>query len=83
MLAPALVVAALVGAVPAQANDPVCNEAENSFRGGYDVAAGDPVPPAFNRGSQMAIGRGEGVEHAAAVSPALAPCEPRGGGGNA
>src|SRR3954470_7477576 len=78
--APALVVAALIGAAPAQASPSsktvVCNEAENSARGGYVVSGGavDPNPPAFLRGSQMRIGAGAGVANAAAHSPALREC---------
>ena len=53
----------------------VCNEAENSPRGGYVVTDGpiDPVPPAFLRGSQMRVGNGHGagLEDAAEHSPAL------------
>jgi hypothetical protein len=80
MLAPALVIAALVAAAPAQAgqssNTPVCNQAENSFRGDYYLGySSDPTPPAFNRGLQMTIGGGAGVVRAASVSPALAVCE--------
>jgi hypothetical protein len=79
MLAPALVVAALVAAAPAQAGQsstvPVCNQAENSFRGDYNLGYGsDPTPPAFNRGLQMQIGNGAGVGRAADASPALAVC---------
>jgi hypothetical protein len=62
----------------------VCNEAENSPRGGYVVTGGpvDPNPPAFLRGSQMRVGNGhgKGLEHAAEVSPALRLCGPEGGG---
>ena len=50
-----------VGAlVPAAEAGTVCNEAENSHRGGYVVTGGivDPVPPAFLRGSQMSVGNG-------------------------
>jgi hypothetical protein len=66
----------------------VCNEAENSPRGGYVVTDGpvDPVPPAFLRGSQMRLGNGHsaGLENAAEHSPALRVCGPEGpptGGG--
>ena len=54
----------------------VCNEAENSPRGGYTVGPGDPRPPAFLRGSQMRVGNGHGagLANAAERSPALAPC---------
>jgi hypothetical protein len=82
LVVPALVVTALSGAVPAQADTTsdtaVCNEAENSHRGGYVLTDGgpdDPAPPAFDRGEPMAIGAGAGVEHAAEVSPALHECE--------
>jgi hypothetical protein len=80
MLAPAMVVAALVAAAPAQAgqssNVPVCNQAENSFRGDYYLGySSDPTPPAFNRGLQMSVGGGVGTARAAAESPALAVCE--------
>jgi hypothetical protein len=90
LLAPALVVAALVGAAPAHAADTssnviVCNEAENSARGGYVVSGGtvDPSPPAFNRGSAMRIGDGAGVTNAADRSPALRECAPPRSGGDA
>jgi len=63
----------------------VCNEAENSHRGGYTVNGGpvDPNPPAFLRGSQMRVGKGDnaGLEHAAERSPALRTCGPESGGG--
>jgi len=88
-IVPALVAIAAV-AIPgvAAADDgvAVCNEAENSSRGGYVVTGGpvDPVPPAFLRGSQMRVGNGEGVQNAAEHSPALRLCGPEdgpGGGG--
>jgi hypothetical protein len=66
----------------------VCNEAENSHRGGYQVSGGivDPKPPAFLRGSQMRVGNdgSAGLSHAADRSPALRQCAPddgEGGGG--
>lgn len=63
----------------------VCNEAENSYRGGYVVSDGidDPLPPAFLRGSQMSVGNDDavGLDNAADVSPALRQCEPPDGGG--
>jgi hypothetical protein len=62
----------------------VCNEAENSHRGGYTVNGGpvDPNPPAFLRGSQMRVGKGNaGLVHAAERSPALRTCGPDGTGG--
>ena len=67
-------------AVPntASATD-VCNEAENSHRGGYTVNGGpvDPNPPAFLRGSQMRVGKGNaGLVNAAFHSPALRTCGP-------
>ncbi len=62
----------------------VCNEAENSHRGGYTVSGGpvDPNPPAFLRGSQMRVGKGDnaGLERAAERSPALRTCGPAGRG---
>jgi hypothetical protein len=77
MLAPAVLAAALVAAAPAQAGQgattPVCNQAENSFRGDYNLgASSDPTPPAFNRGLQFAVGA---PVRAAEASPALAVCE--------
>jgi hypothetical protein len=63
----------------------VCNEAENSHRGGYTVNGGpvDPNPPAFLRGSQMRVGNGngKGLVNAAERSPALRTCGPNDGGG--
>ena len=65
----------------------VCNEAENSHRGGYTVNGGpvDPNPPARLRGSQMRVGKGNaGLVNAALHSPALRTCGPTetpGGGG--
>jgi hypothetical protein len=63
----------------------VCNEAENSPRGGYVVTGGlvDPNPPAFLRGSQMRVGNGNanGLENAAEHSPALRLCGPEEGDG--
>jgi hypothetical protein len=62
----------------------VCNEAENSHRGGYTVNGGpvDPNPPAFLRGSQMRVGNGngKGLVNAAERSPALRTCGPNAGG---
>ena len=63
----------------------VCNEAENSWQGGYTVT-GDPVdpnPPARLLGSQMRVGNGHGagLENAAEHSPALRLCGPEGGDG--
>jgi hypothetical protein len=88
---PSLVAVAAV-AIPAVASADdgvsVCNEAENSPRGGYVVTGGpvDPNPPAFLRGSQMRVGNGKGagLENAAEHSPALRLCGPEGpptGGG--
>ena len=89
---PSLVTVAAV-AIPAVASADdgvsVCNEAENSPRGGYVVTDGpvDPVPPAFLRGSQMRVGNGNGagLVNAAEHSPALRVCglegPPPGGGG--
>jgi hypothetical protein len=74
--------AALVAAFApaAQADTTVCNEAENSPRGGYVVTDGpvDPAPPAFLRGSTMNVGDGAGVVNAAEHSPALRVCGPEG-----
>ncbi len=70
---------------PASQAATVCNEAENSHRGGYEVSGGtvDPMPPAFLRGSQMRVGNGSsaGLENAANRSPALRQCAPSGGDG--
>ena len=89
----ALTAALAFSAVPtaAKATD-VCNEAENSYRGGYTVS-GDPVdpnPPARLKGgpgAQMRVGNGKGVGlvNAALHSPALRTCGPGTGdtgGGN-
>jgi hypothetical protein len=80
-LAAAVAILALA-AVPAAAgaDTVVCNEAENSPRGGYVVTDGpiDPNPPAFLRDSQMRLGDGEGLVGAAEQSPALRQCEPDG-----
>ena len=77
-VAATLALAALPAA--AGADTVVCNEAENSPRGGYVVTDGpvDPAPPAFLRGSQMRLGDGEGLVGAAEYSPALRQCEPEG-----
>src|SRR5690349_25119128 len=85
----AVYLSSLAPAAPAGAAT-VCNEAENSARGGYSVSGGivDPVPPAFLRGSQMRVGNdgSAGLAHAADVSPALRQCgtppPPTGGGGD-
>ncbi len=80
-------VAYLAALAPAGQAATVCNEAENSHRGGYEVSGGivDPVPPAFLRGSQMRVGndKSKGLDHAADRSPALRQCAPddNGGGG--
>ena len=75
------VLTAAIGAPSAGAATTVCNEAENSPRGGYVVLdpLADPNPPAFLRGSQMRVGNGngEGLENAAAHSPALQVCVPK------
>jgi hypothetical protein len=83
-----LCTAALVAAMApaARADTVVCNEAENSHRGGYVVTGDlvDPVPPAFLRGSTMKVGDGAGLANAAEHSPALRTCAPEGsddGGG--
>jgi hypothetical protein len=83
-----LCTAALLAAMApvAHADTIVCNEAENSHRGGYVVTGNlvDPMPPAFLRGSTMRVGQGAGLEHAATQSPALRTCGPEGqdGGGD-
>jgi hypothetical protein len=63
----------------------VCNEAENSWQGGYVVTGGivDPAPPAFLRDSQMSVGdaTAAGLTTAADVSPALRQCSVDNGGG--
>ncbi len=66
----------------------VCNEAENSFQGGYTVNGGpvDPNPPAFLKGGaghQMRVGNGngKGLVNAAEHSPALRTCGPTSTGG--
>jgi hypothetical protein len=81
----AAVVAAMAPA--AHAETVVCNEAENSWHGGYVVTGGpvDPNPPAFLRGSTMRVGHGAGLVNAAEHSPALRVCGPEdgdGGGGD-
>ena len=81
----AIALAGLPAAATADETATVCNEAENSPRGGYVVTGGpvDPNPPAFLRGSQMRVGNGhgKGLEHAAERSPALRLCGPDDGGG--
>ena len=72
--------------IPSAANaTDVCNEAENSWQGGYEVTGGpvDPNPPAFLRGSQKRVGNGngKGLENAAFHSPALRTCGPEDTGG--
>jgi hypothetical protein len=82
-----LALAALPAMAAAQptAGANVCNEAENSPLGGYEVTGGpvDPNPPAFLRGSQMRVGNGHGagLVNAAEHSPALRLCGPEGSGG--
>jgi len=85
-LSAALVLAAVPAASIAKPKPTadVCNEAENSWQGGYTVT-GDPVdpnPPAFLRGSQMRVGNGHGagLVNAAEHSPALRLCGPTDGG---
>jgi hypothetical protein len=77
-LAASALAAPALAAPPSDSGTAVCNEAENSFRGGYAVSGGivDPVPPAFLRGSQMRVGQGhgEGLVNAAQHSPALREC---------
>lgn len=81
------VAATYLGALaPASQAATVCNEAENSHRGGYEVSGGivDPVPPAFLRGSQMRVGNdsSRGLDNAANRSPALRQCGAADGGGD-
>jgi hypothetical protein len=75
----ALTFAALPSA--AHATD-VCNEAENSWKGDYDMTeTPDKRPPAFLRGEQMVLakkGKGKGLVHAAERSPSKEVC----GGGS-
>ena len=87
MLAVAAVIAmAFLAAVPAAGAAPqdssvvVCNEAENSHRGGYVLIEGpiDPAPPAFLRGSPMDTGA---TDIAQFQSPALRTCESEDAGG--
>ncbi len=62
----------------------VCNEAENSWQGDYEMTeTSDPRPPAFLRGKQMTLGngKGKGLVHAAERSPALEVCSGGDGGG--
>jgi len=84
LAAAAATLALAVFPTTASATD-VCNEAENSHRGGYTVNGGpvDPNPPAFLRGSQMRVGKGDnaGLVNAALHSPALRTCGPDEGGG--
>ena len=80
-------VAYLAALAPAgQAATVVCNEAENSHRGGYEVSGEivDPLPPAFLRGSQMRVGNdgSKGLANAADRSPALRQCAPDDGDGD-
>src|SRR3954447_13389248 len=61
----------------------VCNEAENSWQGDYDLTTTDDRhPPALLRGVQMAVGNGhgKGLVNAAAHSPALVVCADGGSG---
>jgi len=79
-------VAYLAALAPAGQAATVCNEAENSHRGGYEVSGGivDPLPPAFLRGSQMRVGNdgSKGLDRAADRSPALRQCAPDDDGGD-
>ena len=78
LVVPAAPTAAVAKPKAADTGAIVCNEAENSWRGGYTVSGGpvDPNPPAFLRGSQMRVGNGVGLVHAAERSPALRLCSP-------
>ena len=84
-LAAGAIAAAPAAAAPPDSPVPVCNEAENSFQGGYSVQGGivDPNPPAFLRGEQMRLGSGHGAGllNAAQHSPALRECGPVDGDG--
>jgi hypothetical protein len=78
-LALAAATAALtLAALPSAANaTDVCNEAENSWQGDYEMTeTSDPRPPAFLRGKQMVVGNGngKGLVRAAERSPALEVC---------
>ena len=87
----ALALAGTASAAPPSSGTSVCNEAENSARGGYTVSGDpvDPVPPAFLRGGpghQMRLGNGHGngLVGASLHSPALRTCtegDGTGGGG--
>jgi hypothetical protein len=85
LAAGAIVTAPAMAAAP-ESTVPVCNEAENSFHGGYTVSGGivDPNPPAFLRGEQMRLGNGHGAGllNAAQHSPALRECGAVDGGGD-
>ena len=79
-------IASMAALTPAGNAATVCNEAENSPRGGYVVSGGtvDPNPPARLRDiTQMRVGndKARGLENAANRSPALRQCSPQGGGG--
>lgn len=79
-----LIAAAVPATSSADSRVAVCNEAENSFRGGYVITeTTDPRPPASLRGEQMRLGNGHGVGlvNAAAHSPALVVCDGSGAGG--
>ena len=88
VLAATVVLTAVPGAAsakPVKSDSIVCNEAENSWQGGYTVT-GDPVdpnPPARLLGSQMRVGNGHGagLVNAAEHSPALRLCGPENDGG--
>jgi hypothetical protein len=87
-LALAAITASLtLAALPSAANaTDVCNEAENSWQGDYDMTeTPDKRPPAFLRGEQMVLaknGKGKGLVHAAERSPAKEVCGGDGGGDN-
>ena len=74
-----------LAALPSAANaTDVCNEAENSWQGDYEMTeTSDPRPPAFLRGEQLVLdnGEGKGLVHAAERSPALEACSGGGDGG--
>ena len=83
-----LAFAGTASAAPSSSGASVCNEAENSARGGYTVSGDpvDPVPPAFLRGGaghQMRLGNGHGtgLVGASLHSPALRTCTQGDGSG--
>ena len=84
-LAATTAVLILTAAPPAANATDVCNEAENSWKGDYDMTeTPDKRPPAFLRGEQMVLakkGQGKGLVHAAERSPSKEVCGGDGGDG--